>query len=296
MRNLAAPLCALLFAASSLADECQPWTVDKRDRIFVLTDVLNEPDDTMSLIRLLTHADHFEVEGLVATTSFWLPNQTHPEHIEELIGTYALVRNNLQSHSNRSFPTPEYLTSRVGTGPDVYGMEAIKALEAGGNLTDGAQLLIERTDASDDPLYVQIWGGTNALATVLWSVNRTRSADELATFISKLRVYAISDQDDSGEWIRQHFPNMRYVTSRHGYSQYPDSTWIGMSSPGVDPGGPNNEIISWEWIEKNIKIGPLGSLYPEIDWIVEGDTPALLYNLQTGLGNPEYPNWGTHAM
>ena len=38
-------------------------------RIVVLTDIENEPDDAMSMVRLLTYANQFEVEGLIATTS-----------------------------------------------------------------------------------------------------------------------------------------------------------------------------------------------------------------------------------
>lgn len=40
-----------------------------RPRDFVLTDIENEPDDAMSLVRFLTYANHFEIEGVVATTS-----------------------------------------------------------------------------------------------------------------------------------------------------------------------------------------------------------------------------------
>jgi hypothetical protein len=39
------------------------------DRIFVLTDIENEPDDAMSMVRLLVYANHFDIEGLAATTS-----------------------------------------------------------------------------------------------------------------------------------------------------------------------------------------------------------------------------------
>lgn len=38
-----------------------------KPRVFVLTDIENEPDDAMSLVRFLTYANHWDVEGLVAT-------------------------------------------------------------------------------------------------------------------------------------------------------------------------------------------------------------------------------------
>ena len=39
------------------------------------------------------------------------------------------------------------------------------------------------------------------------------SASESTRVISKLRVYTISDQDDSGSWIRREFPNLFYIVS-----------------------------------------------------------------------------------
>jgi len=40
-----------------------------RPRVVVMTDIANEPDDQMSLVRFLVYANEFDVEGLVATTS-----------------------------------------------------------------------------------------------------------------------------------------------------------------------------------------------------------------------------------
>jgi hypothetical protein len=40
-----------------------------KPRVFVLTDIENEPDDAQSMVRFLTYANQFDVEGLVATTS-----------------------------------------------------------------------------------------------------------------------------------------------------------------------------------------------------------------------------------
>ncbi|KAF2677484.1 DUF1593-domain-containing protein, partial [Lentithecium fluviatile CBS 122367] len=266
-----------------------------KNRIFVLSDISNEPDDTMSFVRLLTHADIYEIEGLVATTSFWLPNATRPDQIEHLVDAYGQVRENLQTHSNSTFPTVDDLRSKISSGPTVYGMEAIEELEVGGNLTTGAKAIIDAVDVSGEPLYIQIWGGSNTLATTLWYVNRTRSADELRAFTSKIRVYSISDQDDTGPWARQHFPDMRWIASRDGFNMYNPSTWTGISgNPGsVDAGGPNDTIVQNAWLDEHIRRGPLGSLYPQIIYIMEGDTPSLLYNFQNGLGNPEYPSWGS---
>ncbi|CAN9169833.1 unnamed protein product [Alternaria alternata] len=264
-----------------------------KNRIFVLTDIGNEPDDSMSLVRLLVHSNLYQIEGLVAITSFWLPNATLPNMIHDIVDAYGAVQSNLQSHSNTSFPTVDDLKSKIGSGPSVYGMQALHQLEQGANITTGTQMLINAVDASPSPLYVQLWGGANTLASALWTVNRTRSASELEMFTSKLRAYAISDQDDTGPWIRRNFPSMRYIASRHGFNQYPVAAWIGMSSTSVDPGGPDNEIVSQAWLTENIQIGELGKKYPDVAYLMEGDSPSLLYHIPNGLGNPEYPEWGS---
>ena len=42
-----------------------------KPRVFVPTDIGNEPDDQMSLTRFLLYSNEFDIEGLVATTSTW---------------------------------------------------------------------------------------------------------------------------------------------------------------------------------------------------------------------------------
>jgi hypothetical protein len=40
-----------------------------KQRVFVLTDITNEPDDQESLVRFLVYANEYDIEGIVATTS-----------------------------------------------------------------------------------------------------------------------------------------------------------------------------------------------------------------------------------
>jgi hypothetical protein len=46
-------------------------------------------------------------------------------------------------------------------------------------------------------------------------------------------------------------------------------------------------------LKKNIQIGELGALYPDVMHIMEGDTPTFLYLVQNGLGYAEEPSWGS---
>jgi hypothetical protein len=86
---------------------------------------------------------------------------------------------------------------------------------------------------------------------------------------------------------------MRYIAPRHGFDQYPVEAWTGMSSTSVDLGGPDDELMSHEWLSKNVHVGLLGQHYPGIEFSAEGDTPALLYNIPNGLGDAEHADWGS---
>lgn len=164
-------------------------------------------------------------------------------------------------------------------------------------LSEGGQLLLERLEApNDEPLWILCWGGTNVLASVLLKIQLTHMASSAASIRSKIRVYAISDQDDTGAWIRTRFPDVFYISSLHGWNQYGLATWTGISGDkyyGFDQGGPDFSQWTKEWVKENIQIGPLGSAYPSYMFIPEGDTPTFLYLIQNGLGVREQPSYGS---
>lgn len=158
-------------------------------------------------------------------------------------------------------------------------------------LSEGGELLLKSiTSGSEEPLWVLVWGGVNVLAQVL---HRIRNRADAAALRAKLRVYTISDQDDSGSWVRQQWPDIFYICSVHGWSQYSLSTWVGISSDCGDEGGPDPEKVTKEWVKENVQVGPLGARYPDFMYIIEGDTPTFLYLIQNGLGVPEQPSWGS---
>ncbi|HBT36013.1 MAG TPA: hypothetical protein DEB52_08290, partial [Hyphomonas sp.] len=115
----------------------------------------------------------------------------------------------------------------------------------------------------------------------------TKSDAEAARLISKLRVYTISDQDDSGIWMRREFPSLFYIVSPGEYGR---STWTAITRgfPGFE------DHISNQWIAENIQQdhGPLGARYPDVVWGMEGDTPAYLSLIPNGLNVPDRPDWG----
>ena len=42
-----------------------------KPRVIILSDIGNEPDDQMSLVRLLLYSNELDIEGLLASTSTW---------------------------------------------------------------------------------------------------------------------------------------------------------------------------------------------------------------------------------
>lgn len=286
-------LILLCFTALSslVAAQCKPLTASQLPRILVLTDLSNEPDDQESLVRLLVHSDLYNVTGLIAQTSYWLNDTTYPDHIQEVVGNYSVVYQNLQAHTDGVFASPDHLNSVIFSGPSSYGLVALNE-----SLSDGAKHIISVVDSSDEPLYIQAWGGTNTLAQALFNVSQNRSQSDVDAFTSKLRIYTISDQDNAGFWIRKNYPQIQYVSSVHAWNYYGNAAWVGISGEiyyPFDQGGPNTSLVTKEWLAEHIQIGPLGTeSYLTPAFIMEGDSPSLLFSMQNGLNVPEHPEYG----
>jgi hypothetical protein len=260
----------------------------------VLTDIENEPDDAMSMVRFLTYSNQWDVEGLVATTSCWQRDKVAAWRIKEIITAYGKVRNNLMLHE-KGYPETDYLLDIVKAGFPAYGLTAVGP----GKDSEGSDWIISVVDKDDDrPVWIPVWGGTNCLAQALWKVKMTRTPEELEKFVAKIRVYAISDQDDTGPWIRKNFPALFYIVSPgfpiKGSSRY--ATWSGISGDKWHNfGGADFSIVDNPWLDENIRKnhGPLGAEHPHTDVLMEGDTPSFLLLINNGLNDAEHPDYGS---
>ena len=253
------------------------------NRLIVLTDIKADPDDEQSLVRLVLYANEIDIEGIIATTSTHKRSDPAPEAIRDIIGAYGEVRANLLLH-DPAFPAEEALLGLVKTGSPAYGMSGVGK----GKRSEGSDWIIEALQKDDDrPLWISVWGGVNTLAQALYDIRANYPETDAARMISKLRVYTISDQDDSGAWIRREFPDLFYIVSPGSYAR---STWTAFT--GGFPGF--SDYISNAWLADNIQQGhgPLGAKYPDVAWGVEGDTPSYLGLIPNGLGVPEHPDWG----
>ena len=265
-------------------------------RVIVLTDIANEPDDQMSMVRFLVYANEFDIEALVATTSTWMRDKVRPDVIKRVIDAYQQVHAQLSTHA-AGFPTAATLRELVTSGQTGFGMAAVGP----DTLSPGAEAIIRAADKADGrPLWVLAWGGTNTLAQALLQVRDTRDANALSAFVSRLRVYAISDQDDAGPWIRREFPLLHYIAipSTIDGDQYYLATWTGISGDRFykNADGADFTTFTDDWVNRNIRgKGPLGKLYPHPCCIHEGDTPSFLGLINNGLASamsPAYGGWG----
>ena len=267
-----------------------------KPRVFVLTDIENEPDDAQSLVRFMTYTNHWDVEGIVATTSCWQRNKTAAWRIHQIVDAYGKIRDNLEKHE-QGYPTYEYLKSIIKQGIPKFGMEGVGE----GQDSEGSDWLIKCLERDDKrPVYIQAWGGVNVLAQALWKMERTRTSSELEALIRKMRIYTISDQDNAGPWIRKNFPRLFYVVSpgygENGGGQYHYATWPGISGDKFHGrfDGPDFALVDNPWLDENIRKnhGPLGAEHPHTEYLMEGDTPSFLGLVNNGLNDPEHPNYG----
>lgn len=278
-----------------------------KPRMVVLTDISTwEPDDHESMIRLLVHADLFEIEGIIVTTGWSMDNVNEHKQFKDIaigvIDAYEKDLPNLQKRSNQTgfahdndrqeigyWPSAQYLKDRTMFG----SMRMGKSFLGEGNNSNGSNLIIKLADEDDDrPVWVTIWGGGNTLAQSIWQVQQTRNEPELKKFLNKIRAYAITDQDrpqrtgfetSSHAWMRREFSDdLLFI--------WDDCAWKYQNGTGKN---------NWSEYETHIQNhGNLGSQYPKYVWGVEGDTPAFLHILPNGLNNPDIPtqaSWGGYS-
>ena len=194
----------------------------QKERAVILTDIENEPDDAMSLVRLMVYSNKIDIQALVATTSTHMRDRVCPKTIQRIVSAYGKVRDNLLLHEE-GFPTMESLLDRIYTGVVAYGMKGVGK----GFDSSGSEKIIELLNSDDErPLWICVFGGVNTLAQALWKIDQTYPKAQAEKLYKKLRVYTISDQDDSGPWIRKNFPSVFYIVSP-GYN-YDLATWKGI--------------------------------------------------------------------
>lgn len=296
---------AVIFSSLVFAQADQKKATPK-PRIVVLTDVSTwETDDSESLVRLLVHADLYEIEGLIFTTG-WSLDKTRDDFmdlIHDAIDAYEKDLPNLIKRSGQTdfakdesiqsigyWPSPDYLRSITVFGSKNRGQQFIGA----DNNSEGSELIIKLADEADKrPLWITVWGGGNTLAQAIWKVQQTRSEADLKTFLHKIPTYTITDQDrdqktdfaiSSHQWMRREFSDdLLFI--------WDESAWKYQNGTGKS---------NWEKYAADIQThGSLGKVYPKYKYGVEGDTPAFFHLMPNGLNDPMVPSqvgWGGYFV
>ena len=100
-------------------DRLQTFTT--KPRVFILSDISNEPDDAESLCRYLLYANQFDTEGLVACTSTWMKNKVCPQDMHKIVDAYEGATENLNKHAHPDwqYPSAEHLRGLIKKGAEV---------------------------------------------------------------------------------------------------------------------------------------------------------------------------------
>lgn len=319
-----------------------------KPRTIITTD--GEIDDVDSYIRMLLYANEFRIEGLIYSSSMWhykgdgkgtkfisemdMTKKLYGEKTDlrwpgvtwmnELLEAYANVYPKLSTHAP-GYPTSAYLKSVVKVGNiDFEGEMDVD--------TEGSDFIKSKLlDNSTEPIYLQVWGGTNTIARALKSIeDQYKSTPAWAEIYkkvcSKAIIYAILDQDAtyrkyiSVNWkdIRVYYNSHQFWCFAYMWKEAIPLAW--------------HKYFEGEFMSKNIILdhGALTALYysygdgkkqegdddhyhgnPEkirktmwgdfnmYDFISEGDSPAFLHLIDVGLDNlehPEYGGWGGRLM
>ena len=272
-----------------------------KPRIIVTSD--GEIDDECSMVRFLLYTNEWDVEGIITSSSqyHWHGHRwAGDDWLDSYLEAYADVYPNLIKHS-KEYPTPEYLKSIAFLG----NVEAEGEMDS---ITLGSKhivkVLLNETD--DQPIWLQAWGGTNTIARALKTIEEDHP-EKMETVAKKLRFFFIWEQDETYQsYIRPHWGKYDIPTI------ICDQFWaMAYQWDKIMPEDKLNYFRN-DWMKSKILKGhgPLCSLYEAYkggddkegfiagpikskgDFRSEGDSPAFIYAIKTGLRSMESPDYG----
>jgi len=312
----------------------------ERTKVKTIVTTDGEVDDQDSFIRMLLYSNEFDLVGLIYSSSQWhykgdekgtaftselemtakrYGSQTSlrwpgTTWMEAFIDKYAAVYGNLKTHAG-GYPTPAYLRSIIRIGNIDFEGEMNKD-------TPGSDFIKQiLLDADTEPVYIQIWGGTNTVARALKSIedsykDKPEWSEVYKRVSAKAILYTVLDQDATYKrYIQPHWKDIRvlYNETQFWNFAYP---W-----PRVVP-EPLQQYLRGPWFKEHIKFGhgPLLSDYylwgdgtmidgdlehnqgdtavmkkfgmGMYDFISEGDSPAYLHLIDVGLENIQDASFG----
>jgi hypothetical protein len=274
-------------------------SISVRSRVIVTSD--GEIDDECSMVRFLLYANEWDIEGIVTSSSqyHWQGHRwAGDDWIEPYMDAYAAVYPNLSKH-DPAYPTPDYLRERAVLGN-------VKAEGEMDEVTLGSQLIVNvLLDHTDDrPIWLQAWGGPNTIARALKTIEEEHP-ERMAEVAKKIRFFFIWEQDSTYQsYIRPNWGKYNILTI------VCDQFWaIAYQWNKILPED-KKAYFKADWMKSNIleDHGALCSLYKAHipgshglsgdtnfnsgDFRSEGDSPAFLHTIPTGLRSMESPDFG----
>ena len=282
----------LLLLASAF---CGFSTLAASDKPRVLVTSDGEIDDECSLVRFLLYANEWDIEGIITSSSqyHWQGHKwAGDDWAQPYLKAYAEVYPNLVKHAP-DYPTPEFLQSRTLLG----NVETEGEMVA---VTPGSKRIVEvlLDDSDPRPIWIQAWGGTNTIARALKTIEEEHP-EKMAAVAKKIRFYFIWEQDDTYQryirphWGKYHIPTIisdQFIAIFYHWKKFLPAD--------------KQTYLAGSWMKPNIleNHGPLCALYKahvkgdkgfdEGDFRSEGDSPAFLHTIPTGLRNMESPDYG----
>lgn len=283
----------LAILISSLGSDLIAQEKTEKPRVIVTSD--GEIDDECSLVRFLLYANEWDIEGIITSSSqyHWHGHKwAGDDWAIPYLDAYGKVQPNLLKH-DKDYPTAEFLKSRTFLG----NVETEGEME---KITAGSQHIVKvLLDESDPrPIWIQAWGGTNTIARALKTIEEDHP-EKMDAVASKIRFYFIWEQDDTFQkyirpvWGKYNIPTIisdQFIAIFYHWKKYlPEA---------------EQKYLAADWMNENIleAHGPLLSMYPaheegdkgfdKGDFRSEGDSPAFLHSIPTGLRSMESPDYG----
>ncbi|XOV91376.1 MAG: DUF1593 domain-containing protein [Bacteroidota bacterium] len=276
---------------------CASGTIEnEKPRIIVTSD--GEIDDECSMVRFLLYTNEWDVEGIITSSSqyHWHGhNWAGDDWADPYLNAYAEVYPNLIKH-DEDYPDPDYLKSITFLG----NVETEGEMDL---ITAGSQHIVKvLLDESDDrPIWLQAWGGPNTIARALKTIQEEHP-DKMEYVAKKIRFFFIWEQDSTYQsYIRPNWGKFNIPTIISDQFEAIAYRWKTSQPDEMHP------YFQSDWMRDNIleNHGPLTSLYKahngdkddfqKGDFRSEGDSPAFMHQIPTGLRNLESPDWGGWA-
>ncbi len=261
-------------------------SVFEKPRVIVTSD--GEIDDQCSMIRFMLYTNEFDVEAIISSSSQYHAHDNDwagDDWIEPDLAAYTQVYSNLVKHDSR-YPTPEYLRERVALGN-------VKTEGDMAEPTAGSDLIVKvlLDDSDDRPVWMQAWGGLNTIARALKTIEEDHP-ERMAEVAKKFRIFGIWEQDRTyQDYIRPVWGKYEIQTIIADQFEAIAYRWKRIQPPEMA------KYFEGKWMRENLleNHGPLTEIYASHqngDFRSEGDSPAFLHTLVTGLRNMESPDWG----